>query len=156
MSPGLECEYGTSTVQSCDAVATCSSKMTWLVTAADSTDCSTVLPAACPLTFDVAAVGGTCTPSGTLCDYAKGRCECAVNALIGADPIMLLDSSAPAAHWVCQDPVDMQCPLPRPPLGSFCSVPKLVCDYGSCNIDGGTSEVCQGGVWQQAEVGCPG
>jgi hypothetical protein len=155
-SPGLACEYGVSTVQSCDTVVTCSTKMAWVLTAPSGTDCGAIRPTTCPATFAGAALGGACTTSGTLCDYVQGRCDCVPSGLLGADPIMLVDATVPSDHWACQDPDNANCPTPRPPLGSFCSQPSLVCDYGSCSVDGGTSEVCQGGVWQTAVVECPG
>jgi hypothetical protein len=156
MSPGLQCEYGASTVQSCNTVVLCSSRLDWTLTPASGTDCGAPRPSACPTTFAGAALDGTCTPSGTLCDYPQGRCDCVLNALVGAAPIMLVDASAPASHWVCQNPANANCPTPRPLLGTFCGQPNLLCDYGSCYVDGGTSEVCQGGVWQPASVECPG
>jgi hypothetical protein len=136
--------------------------MLWQVAAAGGTDCGAPLSTNCPATFDVAVLGGACSNSYLLCDYPRGRCECASSLLgaeqplVGDPPIMLLDSSVPADHWVCQDPITMGCPMPRPPLGSFCSQPQLSCDYGSCDVVGGTTEVCEGGVWRVENVACPG
>ncbi len=143
-----------SPVQSCDTVATCT-KFLWSVAAPTGTGCTTPLGSGCPATFVVAAQGGACTDSGLVCDYPNGRCDCAPS-LLGGGPIMLIDGSLPADHWVCQDPTTTGCPLPRPPLGKFCAQPGLECDYGSCYVEGGSTEVCQGGVWQAASVACPG
>jgi hypothetical protein len=156
------CEYGTSPVQSCDVVTTCNSMKEWTVTPAGGTDCGAPLSPNCPATFDVALMGGTCSNADLVCDYPVGRCECVPSGLVaqplvGNPPIMLIDASLPADHWVCQDPDTTDCPLPRPRLGVFCSKAGVSCDYGSCSIVGGTTEICQGGVWQNAgPVACPG
>jgi len=144
-------------------VATCDSTMLWQVAAADGTDCGAPLSLNCPAAFATADMDGTCTNADLVCDYPLGRCECApasliaqAQPLIGSPPIMLLDASLPADHWVCQDPNSTACPLPRPRLGTFCSKAQVSCDYGSCSIVGGTTEVCEGGVWRVENVACPG
>jgi hypothetical protein len=80
-------------------------------------------------------------PSGGICDYPQGRCSC--------------NSNLPSINvvWNCQSP-QQRCPLPRPRLGSFCTVDGMQCDYGTCAVPGGTMETCSGGVWTQAMIAC--
>jgi hypothetical protein len=144
---GLACEYGDGDVQGCDTVATCGASG-WTVQGPSLTDCGTH-PAACPATFDAVPKGTTCTPSGLVCNYLEGRCQCA-----SSGPVLRLIDGSVVSEWYCQDP-GTSCPQRRPPLGSSCSVPNLSCDYGSCYIEGGTSETCTGGVWVESFTACP-
>jgi hypothetical protein len=95
--------------------------------------------------------GSTCTPYGLVCNYLEGRCECAS----GPGVIRLIDGSV-VASWYCQGPSATGCPQRRPMLGSTCTTPSLTCNYGSCYIEGGTTEACTNGVWVSALTACPG
>jgi hypothetical protein len=145
---GLECEYGLGDVQGCDTVATCESTG-WQIQGPTLTDCGTH-PASCPATYATVPTGTSCTPNGLVCNYLEGRCECAS----GGGVLRLVDGSI-YSTWYCQDPGTTGCPQRRPPLGSACTTPNLECDYGSCYIEGGTSEECSGGVWVETFTPCP-
>jgi len=102
------------------------------------------------MSFASVPQGYHCVDNGLVCDYPQGRCAC--NASRGGP--VLIDASA-SATWACQVPTTQGCPTPRPPLGSPCTQTGLFCDYGGCNIPGGTAEQCTGGRWQQAFAACP-
>ena len=146
---GLECEYGSNPVQGCDSVATCSG--TWAVQAPTDAKCGLTLGTGCPLTFDAASQGASCSDDGLVCNYPRGRCECASSF---GGPIILVDGSV-QAHWDCQDPSTAGCPIPRAPLGSACSPNGLSCDYGTCAIQGGTAQECESGLWKEVFTVCP-
>jgi hypothetical protein len=95
-------------------------------------------------------VGASCTPNQLVCNYLEGRCECSA----GGGVLRLVDGSI-VSNWYCQTPTTAGCPARRPALGSACTTPSLSCDYGSCYIEGGTSETCTGGIWVESFVGCP-
>jgi hypothetical protein len=71
------------------------------------------------------------------CDYADKRCEC------GRNP-----TSQSAATWTCTDPLlaGPGCGA-RPRLGTACPQNGIRCNYGACEVAGGSFEICQGGVW---------
>jgi hypothetical protein len=79
------------------------------------------------------------------CTYPQGRCTCTRNiGPIALEPL-----------WVCSDP-EAGCPTARPRLGTACSQPSKVCDYGSCSVDGGSAVRCDGGVWKlETNIACP-
>jgi hypothetical protein len=146
---GLECEYGSSPVQGCDTVSTCNG--TWQTQGPTDTRCGATLDKGCPTTFEAASAGGSCSESGLVCNYPRGRCACGGGF---GGPVLLVDGSI-QGRWTCQDPSTAGCPIPRPPLGSACSQQGLACDYGSCNVPGGSGEQCSGGIWTPAAVACP-
>ena len=146
---GLECEYGSSPVQGCDTVSTCNG--TWQTQGPTDTSCGATLDKGCPTTFEAASAGGSCSESGLVCDYPRGRCACGGGF---GGPVLLVDGSI-QGRWTCQDPSTAGCPVPRPPLGSACSQEGLFCDYGSCNVPGGSGEQCTSGIWTPAAVACP-
>jgi hypothetical protein len=146
---GLECEYGSSPVPTCDTVATCQKARWSLQAPASGDDCPSARSSECPSTFGAASLEVVvhCDPFGLVCDYPTGRCACTDPA--GPVPV---DASA-AARWHCQDP-DADCPRPRPPLGSACTSDGLSCDYGSCTVTGGSAEKCADGLWQTNSFAC--
>jgi hypothetical protein len=146
---GLECEYGSSPVQGCDTVLTCNG--TWQTQGPTDTSCGAPLDKGCPITFDAASAGGTCSQSGLVCNYPRGRCACGGGF---GGPVLLVDGSF-QGRWSCQDPSTAGCPIPRPSLGSACSQEGLFCDYGSCNVPGGSAEQCASGIWTPAAAACP-
>ncbi|HEY8038705.1 MAG TPA: hypothetical protein VIF15_02890 [Polyangiaceae bacterium] len=147
---GLSCEWGSSTVQSCDTVAFCNGGR-WQVTAPNpgGLDCGGGPQGQCPGSFAAVPRQTHCSPYLLACDYPQGRCACTIPAA-GAQPA---DASA-VAEWLCQDPA-AGCPQPRPPLGSPCAQEGLDCDYGACTIPGGNAETCHGGIWTEGGVACP-
>ncbi len=129
-------------------MATCGSTG-WSLQGPTLTDCGSK-PASCPATYGAVPTGTTCTPNGLVCDYLEGRCECAA-----AGPVLHLVDGAVVAQWYCQA-AGASCPQRRPRLGSACTTPGLTCNYGSCYIEGGTSEACTNGIWVAALAACPG
>ena len=94
-------------------------------------------------------IGTTCTPANRDCDYPQGRCECAQN--VAQTP------GSPGA-WSCASPGSNNvCASPRPRLGTACYPEFQRCDYGSCEIRGGTTQECRNGVWiaQPVDCSCP-
>jgi hypothetical protein len=147
---GTVCEYGASAIAECDTLATCAHGK-WQVALPDAGDplCTPAGPAQCPASRSDVPVGQTCTSVNLDCDYAEGRCECAQN---------LPRTPGWPAIWKCPEPgsgaLDPCPPLPRPRLGTPCDVETVRCDYGACEIRGGVSEVCSGGVWTDAPFDC--
>jgi hypothetical protein len=145
---GLACEYGMSPVQSCNSVANCSASV-WQIQSPNGSNCASGPGPMCPASFASVPQNTHCTNYGVICDYPQARCACTVTS----GPA-LLDASA-VARWICQNPTTAGCPTPRAPLGSACKQQGLSCDYGACSIPGGTSEVCDSGIWKPAMVACP-
>jgi hypothetical protein len=147
---GLTCEWGSSPVEDCDAVAMCNGGR-WQVTlqGPGGLDCGGGPQGTCPSSFASVPRESHCSPYGLYCDYPEGRCACTVPE----GPGFPADASA-VAEWLCQDPAS-GCPEPRPLLGTPCSQEGLECDYGACTIPGGTAETCQGGLWIEGGVACP-
>ncbi len=152
---GLACEYGgVSDVQGCDTVARCNAApggqgaLVWSVQGPTLNDCGSFSPA-CPSTYASVPQGSACSASGTVCDYMESRCECTYPggpACVGSGCL----------HWLCQAPKAAGCPTRRPALGTACSAGAgTKCDYGSCDIEGGTAETCTNGVWTQTSIACP-
>jgi hypothetical protein len=144
----LTCEWGTSVDPSCNDQATCANGA-WQVRGHTPGDCKPGTPGAmCAPSFAAVPRTASCSPYGGVCDYPQGRCQCNVPA--GPFPV----DAAAAAVWLCQDPAS-GCPSPRPLYGSACTDEGLRCDYGTCDILGGTVEVCTGGVWTPTIGACP-
>jgi hypothetical protein len=68
--------------------------------------------------------------------------------------MLVLDAATPG-RWACQDPATAACPMPRAPLGSACAQNGVSCDYGSCNVPGGSAQQCEDNLWKPAAVACP-
>jgi hypothetical protein len=163
MAEGLVCELGQSPVVLCDTLATCKDGA-WQLSAPDLTD-----PACAPASSSCldaldGSVGEPCTAVDVHCDYAGRRCECAQNAPVPGWP----------ATWKCQPPSlagafgSEECPTPRPRLGTSCQLAYVSCDYGACQIHGGSQQGCAAvdlrsgaygpGRWvdQPVDCACPG
>lgn len=65
------------------------------------------------------------------------------------------EDAAAAARWFCDVPSDAKCPKPRAKLGTACSTPNLLCDYGACTFPEGVAMRCESGYWKPADVACP-
>jgi len=130
-------------------VATCQGS--WQVKGPTDSNCSVSLGSACPSTFDGVTEGSACPNDGLICNYPRGRCACVVSR---GGPVLQIDAST-QGRWACQHPGTAGCPMPRAPLGSACTANGLFCDYGTCNVPGGTAEQCEGGIWKGAAVACP-
>jgi hypothetical protein len=152
----LMCEYGSSPVQACNTTATCIPRpplifmsaatpvIEWTTSVADGSFPCTAAPASqCP--FPGQRIQGmTCNTPSLECDYPDKRCECA---------------SGPAPQsgttWRCTDPLlaGPGCG-PRQPLGAPCPQQGLVCNYGVCDVTGGSAQACFD-VWRTANVDPP-
>ena len=141
-SSGLECEYGTSNDPNCNTLFACSAAGTWQ----DMSSSGICLPpdagAACPATYAAVPVGKVCSPNTLECAYTQGTCLC-TNSMGG--PVMI------NSQWDCIAATPT-CPSPRPRLGSPCTEPSQMCDYGACA--GGVSLICMNGYWSQQQVAC--
>jgi len=147
--PALTCEYGASANRACNTVATCGASGTWTIQT-PGIACGTKNPPKCPATYASVPQGTSCSdayPSD--CTYPEGMCTCAPPS----GPVAL-DASA-SARWFCDVPSDPKCPKPRAKLGTACSTPNLVCDYGACELPDGTAMKCEGGLWKLTDVPCP-
>jgi hypothetical protein len=57
------------------------------------------------------------------------------------------DASIPPSVWQCAM-TNAGCPPFRPRIGSACSMPDLVCDYGVCGTPPGSAYSCDpAGYW---------
>jgi hypothetical protein len=146
---GLVCEYGASTVESCNTVATCSQSQWQVQSPGASMNCASSPGPMCPASYSAVPRNMHCSNFDLVCDYPEGRCAC--EALGGPVP---LDASA-AARWACQDPGSGNCPTPRPLLGSACNQAGVTCNYGACSVPGGSAEQCNNGIWTPAAIPCP-
>jgi hypothetical protein len=152
---GRVCEYGSSPVEECDTLATCTSGA-WSISMPDTSgkDCPSHLDLQnCPATEDGVSKGGVCTQAGLICDYTRGRCDCESGG--SGVVVVVLDGGSITPTWRCQQP-STGCPDGRPNLGTACTTEGMSCDYGSCGeIIGGSAEICRGGIWQAESVPCP-
>ena len=154
-TPKLACEYGSSTLLMCNLVATCNGGK-WNIPfpppGPPPPQCSNVNSPKCPPSYASVPVGQSCSAEYPLfCNYPETACACTV-AQGGPFPA----DAAAVAKWYCGGkPSDPSCPLPRPKLGTACSVPDAMCDYGMCQFVGGVLIQCSGGVWRERNFGCP-
>jgi hypothetical protein len=144
----LACEYGSSNLPGCDTIATCllatSSAPniqpwdgTWDLQVPDGgAPCAPAPAGQCPAPGQPIQ-GTSCNSPSLDCDYPDKRCECAS----GPTP-------QSATTWRCTDPLlaGPGCGA-RPRLGAACPQDGLVCNYGACEIAGGSVEQCEG-VWK--------
>jgi hypothetical protein len=86
------------------------------------------------------------------CYYTEARCSCQ-QVCLGACGAPIDGGPAPLT-WVCDIPTTTGCPIPRPRLGTSCTVDPLVCDYGGC--EGNLTMQCQAGTWLAIGSECPG
>jgi hypothetical protein len=153
---GLQCEYGTDPLPSCNSVFSCVSGV-WsenlpLTNPAGICPTPSSKGPDCPSTRAAVPADEACSDVGLECDYPDGRCVCAgVSGNAPAQP-----DGGRALYWAC-DTINLQpgCPYPRPDLGTACTQPSLDCDYGTCGPLDGVDETCQDGTWRQSRVGCP-
>jgi hypothetical protein len=143
----LWCEYGSSPNPRCDDLWQCLGRdppYTWHNMTMTSTGICSPPGAVCPVSYAVAmATSGNCMTE-RICDYPEGTCLC--TSFPGGNPAI----NGPV--WSCI-PLSAGCPSPRPQLGSPCTTPGPLCDYGACS--GGVDEQCIDGFWAIATVGCP-
>jgi hypothetical protein len=153
----LACEYGGNANRACTTFADCAAlkagaPLSWIVTPA--TQGCGQNQAACPGTYGIGE-GAACPAMNLSCDYDEGRCACLACAGDGG-----VQSGYTGGYWHCRAWKDVApgCPVPRPLLGSACTVQEgTLCDYDMCcsGPSLGPSALCAGGVWRQyAGGGC--
>ena len=130
----VECEYGNDPRVECNRLYTCSSGH-FQILQEDDAGCPTVLAAGCPPTRASLTAGAACTPMGLQCTYVEGECQCEMSAADGGSAWFCL----PENSLVGSDAV---CPVPRPRLGTPCSLQSACsyesnCTFQSCNPCGG-------------------
>jgi hypothetical protein len=143
----LQCEYGTSPIMECNQLFNCDGTWSADTRGGDPKICSPST-AGCPATRASVPVGTACTPSGLECDYPDGRCACTISQF---GPVRMDAGS----EWICTSP-QMGCPAARPLVGSACTTPGELCDYGGCELQGGVTLTCSSGRWQSTPTPCPG
>jgi hypothetical protein len=133
--PGYTCEYGDDSNSACNQLRICEtygSETKWVrnVPAPAGVCPTSPQPSPnCPSTFpsgDCSALDG-----GATCEYAQGFCVCNVN-----------DSGI---DWRCDDQLD--CPQPRPRLGTPCASEGQTCSYLACFVPWGATITCKAGIW---------
>ena len=140
---GLVCEIGGDPASACNTLTICDAGTLKPLDVLD-THCPTVnngVGPSCPGLEAKGTVGdgGTICIPGTTCDYAQGRCQCAI----------VSPSLSPS--WRCEDP-GSACPSVRPRLGQPCTQQGQRCTYDACGITPSFgSELCDGGVWIATE-----
>lgn len=139
---GLECEYGSSPDIDCNQLAECENNL-WTYAASGTCTMST-----CPATYDKITDSARCDMAGVSCAYPQGTCVCGSSG----PPRVSLDGSTFGPTWSCQ-PATAACPSPRPDIGTACSTPTQLCNYGSC--EGGIAIECKDGTWQRVLTACP-
>jgi hypothetical protein len=128
----MECEYGDDPHIECNRQYTCSSGHFQILREADA-GCPTVLAAGCPPTRASLIAGAACATTGLQCTYAEGDCQCGMSAADGSSAWFCLPENTSVGS-------DAACPVPRPRLGTSCSLQSAVycsyesnCTFQSCN-----------------------
>jgi MYXO-CTERM domain-containing protein len=128
----VECEYGNDPRVECNRQYTCSSGHFQILQEGDA-GCPTVLAARCPPTRASLIAGAACATTGLQCTYAEGECQCGMSAADGSSAWFCLPENTLAGS-------DAVCPVPRPHLGTSCSLQSAVycsyesnCTFQACN-----------------------
>jgi MYXO-CTERM domain-containing protein len=128
----VECEYGNDPRVECNRQYTCSSGHFQILQEGDA-GCPTVLAARCPPTRASLIAGAACATTGLQCTYAEGECQCGMSAADGSSAWFCLPENTLAGS-------DAVCPVPRPRLGTSCSLQSAVycsyesnCTFQACN-----------------------
>lgn len=146
----LWCEYGSAPNPYCNSLWQCNSLLnppndTWEARTSSGIPICPAAGTPCPPSYALAeGTSATCPVEGNVCEYPEGTCLCTRDP--GGLPIM----NGPI--WSCV-PLSAGCTSPRPQLGSPCTTPGPLCNYGECS--GGVDEQCVDGYWAIASVGCP-
>jgi hypothetical protein len=147
---GLLCEYGSDRDWECNVVAHCNPSHTWESGTGGGPQCPSPplgVGPGCPPSHAAAAQGGTCSTDQQVCAYPEGICVCTPPPTIGPG---MPDASIPPSAWQCAM-TSAGCPPFRPRIGSACSMPDLVCDYGVCGTPPGSAYQCDAaGYWTDA------
>jgi hypothetical protein len=130
-----QCEYGGSPSPSCNQLFSCAPDG-WRDNGPAMCAMGT-----CPASYSDIKMSATCVPVGLDCAYSEGQCNCSYALPAGTGQV-----------WRCFTP-PVPCPEPRPMLGSACSQPGLMCDYGVC--EGAVAMTCLAGYWNEQAVACP-
>jgi MYXO-CTERM domain-containing protein len=129
--PG-ECEYGDDPRFECNRQYACSSGHFQTLQEADA-GCPTVLAAGCPPTRASLIAGAACATTGLQCTYVEGECQCEMSFTDGGSAWFCLPENTLVGS-------DVVCPVPRPRLGTSCSLQSAVycsyesnCTFQACN-----------------------
>jgi hypothetical protein len=140
-SPGLGCEYVSSSGELCSTFASCGGtpSPTWDVVVPPP-HCGVNGPD-CPASYTALAGGLSCPLSTSPnCTYPEGVCACTP---------CVTDGGA-STEWTCRafPPSADECPWPRPVLGSACTNEGALCWYACCEaVPLGPDMVCRNGAW---------
>ncbi len=129
------CEYGN---PRCPVALSCNQNIWSSYLLAQS--CVTSAPG-CPSSFSTAQTASSCVVDAT-CTYPEGRCGCMPCFPAGADA----GTGWSCAKWV----TPAGCPDPAPLVGTACSMPNQICDYGwnACTVPSlGDRLACDHGYW---------
>jgi hypothetical protein len=96
----------------------------------------------CPPSYTAVTMNKLCSPEGRQCPYPEGHCDCARTS----------PATATYPVWQCFA-LTAGCPEAPAGIGSSCSQPGLVCDYGACA--GSVALYCASGSWHQRVTPCP-
>jgi len=143
----VECEYGDDPRFECNRQYTCQAghfQILLQTLQGDDAGCPTVLAAGCPATRQSLAAGAACTPTGLQCTYVEGECQCASGADGGSSWFCLPENTLVGSDAVC--------PVPRPRLGTPCSLPSAVYCYYESNCTFQACNPC--GEWVLGYVPC--
>jgi hypothetical protein len=138
----LDCEYGDDPRFECNRVYACASGHFQTFFRSNDAGCPTTLAAGCPPSRASLTTGAACTAMGLQCTYVEGECDCAPGTYDAG------------SSWFCLSynslvDSDAACPVPRPRLGTACSL-QADCTYESnC-----TFQACSCGRWALDLVPC--
>jgi hypothetical protein len=143
----VQCEYGDASWNvACDVVLQCTNDV-WTTIQPSYVPCTPKPgpnPAACPPSFASVPQGAACGGSLT-CSYPQGVCTC--QSPLGGPPPPSFDGG-PSGYWACVP--EPGCPMPRPRLGSACSLEGTFCTYETCAY----GQTCINGTWQSQSMAC--
>jgi hypothetical protein len=152
---GLVCEYGADPQVECNTLVACSGGVWVTAQAPETVGCDIENPPSCAPTYGDVPLGSC--PVVMNCFYPTARCSCSACGLISGVCPASDGGAAEALNWICDVPStnSTDCPVPRPRVGSTCSLhlPGAACDYGACH--GGITLQCSEFVWRELMQPCP-
>ena len=144
----VQCEYGTATWNvACDTTFQCENAV-WTTIKPSYEACTPEPgpnPAACPASYSAVPTGTACHNNIT-CTYPEAVCACDYG--FGGPPPDF--DGGIAGSWGCVP--EPGCPMPRPRLGSACSIEGTFCTYETCTY----GQTCINGMWQSQPMACAG
>jgi hypothetical protein len=145
----VQCEYGTASWNvACDVVFQCENDV-WTEITPSYESCTPQPgpnPTACPSGYAAVPQGAACAGSMP-CSYPEAVCSCQYP--LGGPPPPSPDGGV-SGYWGCAP--EPGCPMPRPRLGSACSIEGTSCTYEACAY----GQTCVNGTWQSQPLACAG